>query len=191
MNASIAARRLGRHCVAALRIVRAGQRVDPWYFRSDPLKPNSTQRHDGRLFRVNPPFASYPRTSAHRPQRPFACQPVSVGNVSVTGHSTVNHVERQLLDLTNAHFRPTAAGRSLRSSKAGIQVEQSLGAPTHGQQVGLSCRWGFCRPLPLWIYYRTSSMKPHRTAAFRFPSAASPDPCLQTERIECPVVGLM
>ena len=33
--------------------------------------------------------------------------------------------------------RPNAAGRYLRGSKAGIQVEQSLGAPTHGQQVGL------------------------------------------------------
>ena len=28
-----------------------------------------------------------------------------------------------------------------KGSKAGIQVELSLGAPTHGQQVGRSCRW--------------------------------------------------
>lgn len=37
--------------------------------------------------------------------RPFACQPFSVGNVSVTCHSTGNHVERRLPDPTNLHFR--------------------------------------------------------------------------------------
>lgn len=41
-----------------------------------------------------------------RPQRPFACKPVSVGNVSVTGHSTVNYVERQLPDQKSPRFRP-------------------------------------------------------------------------------------
>jgi len=50
--------------------------------------------------------------------------------------SWADESERPLLENRYSPFRPNAAGRSLRGSKAGIQVEQSLGAPTHGQQVG-------------------------------------------------------